>query len=321
MTDTNSKGPGILGALPLVGGIFNAISQGAQNRKNRNFQREMYSRQRADALADWERQNAYNAPINQRKRLEEAGLNPAMMYGGAGSGAAGQAAPTRGSQVSGQGGQAAQFQGGISDYIGMQMLAPQKDNVQAAAQLTRQQRLTEIVKGINIAADTDNKKLENTLTADFYKYKVEAQKADIQNVKARTWEILRNDRRAEAQLVLQKVDRNLSTRRLVNETISTLIGASKSKQEIENLKAAKKLITAQAGIAKAEAKLAEEGVFRGDAIYYRQLIDLISAVKSMAPQAATDYIEKWKKDPLFMYKEMYKAGKQKFKEKWNQFRK
>lgn len=51
------------------------------NVRNRKFTREMYGRQRQDALADWEMQNAYNSPAAQMARFKDAGLNPHLIYG------------------------------------------------------------------------------------------------------------------------------------------------------------------------------------------------------------------------------------------------
>jgi hypothetical protein len=48
-------------------------------------------------LINWKRQNKYNLPVNQMARLEEAGLNPRLIYGASSGGAAGNAssiAPT-----------------------------------------------------------------------------------------------------------------------------------------------------------------------------------------------------------------------------------
>lgn len=38
------------------------------------------SQNRKNALADWERQNAYNSPAQQMQRFKEAGLNPNLIY-------------------------------------------------------------------------------------------------------------------------------------------------------------------------------------------------------------------------------------------------
>jgi hypothetical protein len=81
----------ILSAVPIagvVGEAVNAISTGAANRKSREFQVQMYNRQRQDALADWNMQNAYNSPASQMKRFKDAGLNPNLIYGRGDSGSA-----------------------------------------------------------------------------------------------------------------------------------------------------------------------------------------------------------------------------------------
>lgn len=72
---------GVLGSIPLVGGLLSGISQVFTNSRNRRFQKEMYDRQRQDALADWNMQNAYNSPEQQMARLKGAGLNPNLVYG------------------------------------------------------------------------------------------------------------------------------------------------------------------------------------------------------------------------------------------------
>lgn len=58
---------------PLLGHLTNV--------KNRKFTREMYGRQRQDALADWAMANEYNSPRAQMQRFQEAGLNPNLIYG------------------------------------------------------------------------------------------------------------------------------------------------------------------------------------------------------------------------------------------------
>lgn len=83
-------GPLIGAATAAIGGGLNYFSNKQNNQANLNLYRE----QKQDNLDFFDIQNDYNHPSNQRKRLESAGLNPALMYGnGAAGGASGQASP------------------------------------------------------------------------------------------------------------------------------------------------------------------------------------------------------------------------------------
>lgn len=61
----------IAGGAAVLGGGLNAWSNKKNNEANYANTREMF-----------DLTNAYNTPLAQRKRLTEAGLNPALMYGG-----------------------------------------------------------------------------------------------------------------------------------------------------------------------------------------------------------------------------------------------
>lgn len=68
----------------IIGGgtsLVNAASSLFTNSSNKKNALEMYNRQRADALADWNMQNQYNAPKQQMARFKEAGLSPHLIYG------------------------------------------------------------------------------------------------------------------------------------------------------------------------------------------------------------------------------------------------
>lgn len=60
---------------------YNAKQQRIANDQERAFTKEMYYQQRMDNLIDWQLQNKYNHPLQQMKRLQEAGLNPQLIYG------------------------------------------------------------------------------------------------------------------------------------------------------------------------------------------------------------------------------------------------
>lgn len=110
---------GITGAVgSLIGGIFGGNGSSIKNQKklmelqnqyeqgNMKYQAEL-NEQAAQAnqqrMIDYFNLTAqYNSASQQKKRLEEAGLNPALMYGQAGTGGAGTGA-TGGAQAAGAG--------------------------------------------------------------------------------------------------------------------------------------------------------------------------------------------------------------------------
>lgn len=114
----------------IVSTALNGIFQGSANRAERRFARQMYGQQREDALSDWNRQNAYDAPSAQMQRFKDAGLNPLLIYGG-GSASAGNASPVRSSSPGSYSPKAPQVDIGqaIHDYIDVKMKDQQIDNL------------------------------------------------------------------------------------------------------------------------------------------------------------------------------------------------
>lgn len=83
------------GAIGLIGSAIGAGVTASQNKKNRDFTREMfgkenaeydrrYAQQRADYLADLENERQYNSAAAQMQRLKGAGLNPNNAFGSGG---------------------------------------------------------------------------------------------------------------------------------------------------------------------------------------------------------------------------------------------
>lgn len=60
-----------------AGGLF-SINQA---KKDRAFKERMYNKQVEDTINFWKMQNDYNLPSAQLQRLQDAGLNPLLMYG------------------------------------------------------------------------------------------------------------------------------------------------------------------------------------------------------------------------------------------------
>lgn len=90
----------ISGAGSLLGGLFGAGGsakaakyqlQAARETNQMNYQ--IAQENNAFNQRMWEKQNAYNSPVEQRRRLEQAGLNPNLMMNGGSAGTA-ETAPT-----------------------------------------------------------------------------------------------------------------------------------------------------------------------------------------------------------------------------------
>lgn len=74
------------GALGLFGSSKAASASLQATRETNKANRELAEYQNAWNLAQWNRQNAYNTPSEQRKRYEEAGINPYFALGNMNSG-------------------------------------------------------------------------------------------------------------------------------------------------------------------------------------------------------------------------------------------
>ena len=73
-------GAAIGGIAQTIGSAISANKTNKTNLKiaqmNNDFNREEAQKARNFQVEQWERENAYNTPANQRKRLQDAGYNP-----------------------------------------------------------------------------------------------------------------------------------------------------------------------------------------------------------------------------------------------------
>lgn len=84
MAETKGSGGGWMAAA--VGGAANLIGNLGSGYWQYNRQRRLNQQQYAHDIDMWNRQNAYNTPLAQMKRYEEAGLNKNLIYGQGSSG-------------------------------------------------------------------------------------------------------------------------------------------------------------------------------------------------------------------------------------------
>lgn len=71
--------------MSAIGAVGNFFTGGASARKQYQYQSKLMDKQNQQQIDFWKMNNEYNTPFNQRARLEQAGLNPDLMYGGSGN--------------------------------------------------------------------------------------------------------------------------------------------------------------------------------------------------------------------------------------------
>lgn len=71
----------ISGGSMLAQQGLNAATANVRSKKQYKWTKKLSDYTYSKDLESWNRQNEYNLPINQMQRLDEAGLNPNLMYG------------------------------------------------------------------------------------------------------------------------------------------------------------------------------------------------------------------------------------------------
>lgn len=254
----------ISGAAGIAGQGISAITQAITNKKNYK---------RAQSMRDYD--NAYNHPKEQMKRLKEAGLNPAMMYGGsqsvqASSGTAPQA-------------QAPQFDlGGIVGNMmqAMQMQAQTANLKEVNENLKLQGQATKLENVLRDAKifeyDRKNKMQQSFLdtTLEGLKYKNQLTQADI------AYRLDENERRT--MLTAQSLTKG------VGEILQQDLQRAKTAAETKQIKAQIGILNSDQQIKDWEVQLSKDGINKTDPIYLKWASKIKDYVKAKAKQVIID---------------------------------
>lgn len=130
--------PAIIAAgIAATASTVNAGNQANYAGKNRRQSEKLMNWQKDINLTNWGLENEYNSPKNAMKRLKEAGLNPALMYGSGSGGMSGGSIGGVTANASNQ--DAPQFEAGgiIQAFVQLQMLDKQKDLLTAQTEAAR----------------------------------------------------------------------------------------------------------------------------------------------------------------------------------------
>lgn len=297
---------GIAAGAQLAGQGINAMSLGKTNKKTREWNEKMYGMQRTDALADWQRQNEYNSPVQQMARLKEAGLNPNLVYS---NGATSDAGPVRSTDVKGwnpepQKIDLAPVGSELARYYDMKLKEAQTNNVNQLTQNAKVENdlkvLEKTMKGQTIARNDIDLKYLNDIKLN----SLEALKANIKNTEARTTATLDSNQRS-ALTTAQNLQIGLKRLSLMSTTNEVM------KKNIELLQDRHLMNQFEIGLNKL-------GMTRTDEIYFRFLYKALNS--SDLKQTINDMNKEWDKNhPNIQRDEMNPTGGYMYKGQFHKY--
>ena len=171
-----SIAPAIIAAgIGAVAGGAQAAATGKMNRKSRKFQREMF-----------DKTNKYNSPLEQRKRLEAAGLNPNLVYGSSSGGVAGTASqPSKPDFDTPEYGKiAAPIQGGVMDYYNAKSIQAATDVNDAREENIKQDTVNKGIDSVNKAVNAASGQISLKQKRQLYENTINTARESLRNISA-----------------------------------------------------------------------------------------------------------------------------------------
>lgn len=282
----NNTGSIIAGAAALGGQLINWGSQGSMNKKTRKWNEEMYEKQRANALSDWNMQNAYNSPAAQMARYKAAGLNPNLIYGQSNT-----SDVVRNADYKSYNPTAPQVDLGqvTSSYFNTRQSQIQMDLVRKQIELADYDlKFTKPAAIAKMGAETANKEWKTYFDQSLADITKESKQASLEQTRANTQFTLdENARKAALQgSTLQQAAINVLKTQL--ELAKTKAETSKIYQEIANLRK-------DGTIKDFEIDLNKSGISKGDPAWLRAVENIVNKAggnlwESISPKAFNRYV-------------------------------
>lgn len=243
------KGNGLLPAIisgggALIGGAIGALSKKKQNEASRKWE-----------LEQWNRQNAYNHPQAQMQRLQEAKLNPNLIYGSSAN--TGNASPIGTPQFDSISGDSVGNAGtaAVNTYYDTQVKKAQANNLERQNDVMIQDIALKNAQAQNIGTKTKQAELDLSVAKQ---YSADAQKAALDNAVART-----NNLRTTTQQ-----SKELHSGRLTEQAIDIVNKRTNNKYTEEQIKQA----IIKSSLLEKEKALMDVGIHKGDALWTRLIV-------------------------------------------------
>lgn len=259
-------------ALEVGSNIFNAASQGRQNRRSREFSREMYEKQKGDELAFWNMQNEYNSPQQQMQRLRDAGLNPNLVYG---KGADNIAAPVHAPSAPAWNPKPAQLDLGgaardsLMSYYDVQMRDAQLDNLRVQNTVLLQEAKLKEANTLAALSSTARRDFDLEFESELRGTSADMRRETLRKVQSDvSYQLDENERRAalSSQSLMEGAERILNIRR----------DRARTDAEIARIDADIKRINADTRLRDLDSDLKQAGINPTDPTWQRILARILS---------------------------------------------
>lgn len=172
-------------AISAGGGVLSTMLQHHYNKQynedQREFAREMYEKQKQDNIDFWNMQNSYNDPKQQMTRLQQAGLNPNMVYDKGAQNTAGAIAPSKPISPNSVPTQInpAIVSNAIHDYMSVKKQQAEIDNLYKQGQLMDEDRLLKAAQGGYFTSQMNLGKYDLTFKQGINDYAIRAYKNSV----------------------------------------------------------------------------------------------------------------------------------------------
>lgn len=201
----------------VLGGLLNTGSSYLNTNKTIQANKDLAEYAYNKDFEMWNLNNEYNTPAAQMARLEEAGLNPNLVYG------SGSVAGNTSSQVPKYNVPESEYkyQGeigvadGISMYQDFSVKQAQVDNLKAQNDLIIQQAVTEAVRSAELGVKTAKGEFDLNLARDLRETSLETAAMNLRNMQLDT--VLKKQKSQMYPLERKSLEQQIEEKRLKNE--------------------------------------------------------------------------------------------------------
>lgn len=237
----------LLGIGTMIGNIGSQLIGNAgasnQNRKNREWQEDM-----------WNKNNAYNTPLMQMQRYKQAGLNPHLIYGQGNSGNSGGAPSLPPQRAEGQ----YNFADAIQSYVANRKQQTEIDNMKKANEVMEADKTLKTAQTANTLSSSAKTHQETVQASELFDTVYAQAQANLNNTTLSTSKI-----QADIDNTLQ------STRLSQSQQIQLKQNIEESRARIQNMKVENDLKGQEVELKRLELELAKKGIYKGDPAYMR----------------------------------------------------